>query len=289
MDKLSEFLDIIKQVWYFELLTLESMTVHVYHLFGLLIIFIITKLILKFSTRFVRLQIKTKNLDAGRTLALFKIVKYVIIVSAILVGLDMVGIKLTLLVGGAAALLVGVGLGLQATFNDIFSGIIILFERSISVGDILEVDGIVGRVIDIKIRTSELATFDNISIILPNSKIVNNNIINWSHNRELTRFTVTVGVSYGSDVELVQKLLEEVAHENTNVSNDRKADIFFQDFGDSALIFDLKFWADPYLQIGKIRSEIRFAINKKFKENNISIPFPQRDIHIRSTVDSIKA
>jgi small-conductance mechanosensitive channel len=289
MGKFNEFLDILKQIWYFDLLKLESMTIHVYHLFGLFLIFIVTRMIIKYSGKVVRLQIKTKNLDEGRTLALFKIVKYIIIVSAIMIGLDMVGIKLTLLIGGAAALLVGVGLGLQATFNDIFSGIIILFERSISVGDILEVDGIVGRVIDIKIRTSELATFDNISIILPNSRIVNNNIINWSHNRQLTRFTVTVGVSYGSDVELVRQLLQEVADENDDISNTRKPDIFFQDFGDSALIFDLKFWADPFLQIGKIRSGVRFAINAKFKEHNVSIPFPQRDIHIKSTVESTKA
>ena len=260
------------------------MTVHVYHIFGLLIIVFSTRLVIKLAGKMIRNQIKQKNLDEGRTLAIYQIIKYVIIVSAILLGLEVIGIKLTLLLGGAAALLVGVGLGLQATFNDIFSGIILLFERSIAVGDVLEVDGTVGKVTEIKIRTSEVTTYDNISILMPNSKLVNNSIINWSHNRQLTRFTVAVGVSYGSDVQLVKKLLNEVAIEHPDVAKKQPADIFFNDFGDSALQFELKFWCTNLLQIGRIKSDLRFAIDAKFRENGVTIPFPQRDLHIRSTV-----
>jgi small-conductance mechanosensitive channel len=284
MEKFESFFSLLKEFWSFELLHLENMTVSVYHIFGLLIIILLTRLIIKFTGKIISRQIKQKNLDEGRTLALYQIIKYIIIVAAILIGLDVIGIKFTLLLGGAAALLVGVGLGLQSTFNDIFSGIILLFERSISVGDILEVDGTVGRVVEINIRTSEVATYDNISILMPNSKLVNNSIINWSHNRQLTRFTVDVGVSYGSDVQLVKKLLHDAAVEHPDVDKTRPPDIFFSDFGDSALQFDLKFWCTNLLQIGRIRSDIRFAIDAKFREKGVTIPFPQRDLHLRSTV-----
>ena len=284
MEKMSSFFSYLREFWLFELLHLESMTVRVYHIFGLLIILLLTRLIIKFAGKIIRRQINQKGLDEGRTLAVYQIIKYIIIVSAILLGLELIGIKFTLLLGGAAALLVGVGLGLQSTFNDIFSGIILLFERSISVGDILEVDGTVGRVVRINIRTSEVATFDNISILMPNSKLVNGSIINWSHNRQLTRFTVAVGVSYGSDVQLVKKLLNEAAVEHPEVDQTRPADIFFMDFGDSALQFELKFWSTTLLQIGRIRSDLRFAIDAKFRENGVTIPFPQRDLHLKSTV-----
>jgi len=284
MERLNSFFSYLREFWFFELLHLETMTVRVYHIFGLLIIIFSTRLVIKFAGKIIRNQIDKKGLDEGRTLALYQIIKYIIIVSAILLGLDVIGIKFTLLLGGAAALLVGVGLGLQSTFNDIFSGIILLFERSISVGDVLEVDGTVGRVSEINIRTSEVTTFDNISILMPNSKFVNGSIINWSHNRQLTRFTVAVGVSYGSDVQLVKKLLNEVAVEHPDVDQTRPPDIFFKDFGDSALQFELKFWSTKLLQIGRIRSDLRFAIDAKFRENGVTIPFPQRDLHIRSTV-----
>lgn len=284
MERFDSFFSFVRDFWSFELLHLESMTVRVYHIFGLLIILFSTRLVIKFAGKIISRQIKQKGLDEGRTLAIYQIIKYVIIVSAILLGLEVIGIKLTLLLGGAAALLVGVGLGLQSTFNDIFSGIILLFERSISVGDVLEVDETVGRVSEINIRTSEITTFDNISILMPNSKLVNDSIINWSHNRQLTRFTVKVGVSYGSDVQLVKKILNSVAIEHPEVDQTRTPDIFFQDFGDSALQFELKFWSTNLMQIGKIRSDLRFAIDAKFRENGITIPFPQRDIHIKSTV-----
>ena len=284
MEKMSSFFSYLREFWLFELLHLESMTVRVYHIFGLLIILLLTRLIIKFAGKIIRRQINQKGLDEGRTLAVYQIIKYIIIVSAILLGLELIGIKFTLLLGGAAALLVGVGLGLQSTFNDIFSGIILLFERSISVGDILEVDGTVGRVVRINIRTSEVATYDNISILMPNSKLVNGSIINWSHNRQLTRFTVAVGVSYGSDVQLVKKLLNEAAVEHPEVDQTRPPDIFFMDFGDSALQFELKFWSTNLLQIGRIRSDLRFAVDAKFRENGVTIPFPQRDLHLKSTV-----
>jgi small-conductance mechanosensitive channel len=284
MENLNKFFGYLREFWFFELLHLEGMNVRVYHIFGLLIILLSTRLVIKFAGKIIKLQIEQKNLDEGRTLAIYQILRYVIIVSAILIGLEMIGIKLTLLLGGAAALLVGVGLGLQSTFNDIFSGIILLFERSISVGDILEVDGTVGRVSEINIRTSEVTTYDNISILMPNSKLVNGSIINWSHNRQLTRFTVAVGVSYGSDVQLVKRLLHEVAVEHPDVDNTRLPDIFFEDFGDSALQFNLKFWCTNLLQIGRIKSDLRFAIDAKFRENHVTIPFPQRDLHIKSMV-----
>lgn len=285
METTSDFMELIKQIWYFDLLHFENMTLRVYHLFGVLLVILMTRLVLYFTNKIVRRQIDKKHLDQGRTLALYQIFKYIIVLTAIFIGFDVVGIQLTLLLGGAAALLVGVGLGLQTTFNDIISGIVILFERSVAIGDILEVDKILGRVVDISIRTSEIETFDNISLIIPNSKIVGESVINWTHNRQSTRFTITVGVSYGSDVRLVEKLLYEVAKEHPEVDQARASEVFFQDFGDSALIFDLKFYSNTLSSLMKVRSDLRFAIEDKFNKNKVVIAYPQRDIHIKSMVN----
>ena len=259
-----------------------DMSIRVYHLLGLLLLFIGTRILLRILARVIKLQIKKRKLDEGRTLALFQIARYVIIMIAILVAMELVGIKLTILLGGAAALLVGIGLGLQSTFNDLISGIILLFEQSVSVGDIIEIQGVVGKVVKINIRTSELTTRDNISILVPNSKLVNDNITNWSHNRELTRFTISVGVQYGSDVQLVKKLLIAAADEHPLIDKTRATEVWFQDFGDSALLFDLKFWCDNTNQITIVKSDIRFAIDAKFRKNGVVIPYPQRDLHIKS-------
>ena len=263
MEDFNAFLIELKDILNLSVLTMDNNVIRIYHLLGVILFALFVNLLLKFTSRLIRIQINKKGLDEGRTLALYQIVKYIIIVSAILIGMEMVGIKLTILMGGAAALLVGIGLGLQSTFNDIFSGIILLFERSIAIGDILEVGDVIGRVVKINIRTSELVTRDNISILIPNSKVVNDNITSWSHNRESTRFTVAVGVQYGSDVQPVKKLLLGASEEHPDVDKSRSAEVFFQDFGDSALLFDLKFWCNKLPQVGVILSDLRFTIDAK--------------------------
>lgn len=226
------------------------------------------------------------DLDRGNTYALFHIIKYIFWVIAILFMLESAGIKITVLLAGSAALLVGVGLGLQQIFNDIISGIILLSEKSIKVDDILEIDGDIVKIQHIGLRTSMGANRDEVTIILPNSKITSNKVINWSHQSDKARFRIQVGVAYGSDVELVTKLLEESANEHPDNSKDHPVEVRLINFGNSSLDFELLFYSEQIFRIEKVKSDIRKSLNQKFNKNKISIPFPQMDVHMKNVSNS---
>ncbi len=272
----------INEVLSYELLNLGEVKVSVYHLLGIAIIVILSKVILWGLGRFFKRQTTKFHLDEGRAWAFYQIVKYVIIIIVVVLILDSIGVKITILLAGSAALLVGVGLGLQQTFNDFVSGIILLFEGTVSVGDIVEVGGIVGKVQKIDIRTSQIETRDSIVIIVPNSKLINDNVINWSHNRKETRFSLTVGVAYGSDVEKVKAILETTAIDHSQITDEPSPEARFVDFGDSALIFELLFLSSNMFRVELTKSELRFAIDRKFRQAGIVIPFPQRDLHLKT-------
>lgn len=214
--------------------------------------------------------------------ALYQIIKYVIWIIAILLILETAGIKLNVLLAGSAALLVGIGLGLQNTFNNFIAGIILLFEGSIKIGDILEIDGDVVMMERIGLRTSSAKNRDDIIIIIPNSMITSNKVINWSHQSEKTRFKIKVGVAYGSDVDLVIKVLKESALEHQDITDKSSIIARFVDFGNSSLDFELLFFTSNIFRIENLKSDIRKIINRKFIENNITIPFPQVDLHFKS-------
>ena len=227
---------------------------------------------------------KKELVDEGNALALFQLIRYLVWVVSIGIILHVIGLKLTVLIAGSAALLVGVGLGLQQTFNDVISGIILLSERSIKVGDILEIDSDIVKIQSIGLRTSKGLNRDEISIIIPNSLITTNKVINWSHQSKHTRFKINIGVAYGSDVDLVIKVLKESALEHNEISDKRMVDVRFLDFGDSSLDFQLLFYSTNIFRIEKVKSEIRRIISKKLMENRITIPFPQLDLHLKSKI-----
>ncbi len=214
---------------------------------------------------------------------MYQIIRYTLWVIAFGLILETIGIKVTVLVAGSAALLVGVGLGLQQTFNDVVSGMILLSERSIKIDDILEIDGDIVKIQDIGLRTSKGLNRDQISIIIPNSLITTNKVINWSHQTKHNRFKINVGVAYGSDVDSVVKVLKQCALENENVDQKDGIDVMLLNFGDSSLDFQLLFYSQEIFRIERIKSDIRKAIARKFKENDITIPFPQRDLHIKKS------
>lgn len=222
------------------------------------------------------------NIDRGNLYSLFQIVKYVLWIISFLLILETLGFELNVLLAGSAALLVGVGLGLQNTFNNFIAGIILLFERSIKVGDILEIDGDIVKMQRIGWRTSSAKNRDDIIIIIPNSLITSNKVINWSHQSNKTRFRIKVGVAYGSDVELVSKILRESALEHDDISDKNTIAARFVDFGNSSLDFELLFFSTNIFRIESIKSDIRKIINKKFIENKVTIPFPQMDLHFKS-------
>ncbi len=224
---------------------------------------------------------KQKEINVGSQYAINRLLTYFILVIAILATLQYVGINLTVLLGGAAALLVGIGLGLQQTFNDLICGIILLFERTVELGDIVDMNGLVGTVKKIGIRTSLVETRDNVSVIVPNSKLVADNVINWSHFDSKARFNVTVGVAYGSDTALVKEILMEVATSHPKIVRRPQPIVRFVNFGDSSLDFEILFWSRSLIEIEDVRSDLRFEIDRRFRESKITIPFPQRDVWIK--------
>ena len=193
------------------------------------------------------------------------------------------GINITILLTASAALFVGLGLALQELFQDIIGGIFIIVDKSLSVGDIVEVDGKVGRVFEIKLRTTRCITRDDKVVIIPNHKFISETIYNYTQNHKTTRESVKVGVAYGSDVTLVTKILEESVMSQKGVLKSPKPFVLFEDFGDSALMFAINFYINDSFSDPRIKSAIRYKIDAKFRENNISIPFPQRDVHIKNS------
>jgi small-conductance mechanosensitive channel len=265
------------------LIKTKEFDVTVFEILLILFILILTITVMRILKRVFRNREQKKEFDPGRSHAILQIIKYVIWIMAILLSFQAVGIKLTLLLAGSAALLVGLGLGLQQIFQDVMSGIAILFEGSLKVGDIVEIqDEIVGRVIEIGLRTSKIETRDNIVMVVPNSKFVTDIVINWSHMEKKTRFHINVGVAYGSDIEKVTRVLLECAQDHTSISTTPKPFVRFNDFGNSSLDFQLYFWTIETFQVETIKSDIRYKIDAAFRQNQIKIPYPQRDVHIKS-------
>ena len=275
-------MEILREFLEFELIRVGEYKILVYTLVTILIIFLITKLILGLIKKTLFRKRKINEFDKGNAYALFQIIRYVIWVVAVGLVLETIGIKVTVLIAGSAALLVGIGLGLQQTFNDVLSGIILLSEKSIKIDDILEIDGDIVKMQSIGLRTSKGLNTDDISIIIPNSLITTNKVINWSHQTKKTRFRIDVGVAYGSDVDLVINTLEDSAFEHPDTSDRELTEARLVNFGNSSLDFQVLFFSKNIFRINKVKSDIRRIINKKFTENNISIPFPQMDLNLKS-------
>lgn len=243
-------------------------------------IFFITYLFLKLIKK-----IATKKLDEERKLkfkSVFSFFNYFVYLIVSLITFQNFGINLTGIFAASAALLVGVGLALQTYFQDIISGILILADQTVHVGDVIELDGKVGRVENIKIRTTRAVTFDNKVLIIPNHKYLTSTLFNWTENGKVLRGNVSVGVAYDSDVEKVKELLLDIASSHPNLIQTPPPIVMFKNFGDSSLDFDLIFTYNNGFRINLVESDIRFLIYKKFKENKIEIPFPQRVVHINN-------
>jgi small-conductance mechanosensitive channel len=180
----------------------------------------------------------------------------------------------------SAALLIGVALALQTLFQDIISGVFILVDQSVHVGDIIEIEGKVGRVDEIKLRTTRATTSDNKVLVIPNHLYLTNSLYNWTQNGVMTRESVSVGVAYGSDVQLVKKLLLQAVSNQPEVLATPEPAVLFMDFGDSSLNFKVVFTLADSFNARFPQSNIRFEIDRLFREHGVSIPFPQRDIHI---------
>ncbi|MEO8960565.1 MAG: mechanosensitive ion channel domain-containing protein [Ginsengibacter sp.] len=219
------------------------------------------------------------RIEISKKYSVYNLVKYVIIVFSFIAGFQILGFNFTILLGGAAALLVGIGLGLQNVFSDFISGIILLVESKIKINDVVEVDGLLCRVSDINLRTTTVLGRDDKYIILPNSMLTKNQIINWTYGELASRFYVSVGVGYTSDITLVKKLLQEIIEAQSGALKLPVPFVRFVDFADSYLLFSVYFWSEDVYGVENIKSEIRTKIFEKFGEHNIDIPLPQRVLH----------
>ena len=244
----------------------------------LIIAFILTSLMLKLIRKLVNRKLEEEDRDKFKTV--FSFLKYFIYIIVIIIALESLGVEVSVLLAGSAALLVGLGLGLQTLFQDVISGIFILLDKTLHINDIIEIDGKVGKVFEIKLRTTRAITIDNKVMVIPNHKYLTESLFNWTQNGVSTVESIDVGVAYGSDVEKVKDLLLEIAKQHPKVLKSKKLDVLFMDFGDSALIFKLIFTINNSFLHLKIKSDLRYEIDKQFRDHNIQIPFPQRDVHL---------
>jgi potassium efflux system protein len=223
------------------------------------------------------------GLELGVQESITTVTVYLLWGLGILVSLNVMGLSTTSIAVAFGALSIGLGFGLQNIFNNFVSGLILLFERPVQVGDVVQVNEIWGTITKINVRSTVVQTYDNASLIIPNSDMISNQVTNWSFKDLRLRRNIVVGVAYGSNTELVRETLLEIAQGHPKVLKRPKPDVLFDDFGDSALIFRLRLWTTIEHFIA-METDVRFEIDRLFRERNIEIAFPQRDIHIRSVV-----
>lgn len=250
-------------------------------LIGIIIIFVTSFFISILRRAILKPRFIIDKIDEKRRNTFFSITKYFVWIISGLIVLEVIGVKITPLLFGSTALLVGLGLGLQNIFKDFISGLFLLFEGTIKIGDIIEVDGERGKVIEINLRSSEILTQDDVTIIIPNSRFIVEKVVNWSHDTNAVRFQVKVGLAYDSDVDVVFECLESSMQENKEVLDNPKSFVRFSDFGESALNFDMIFWSNNTFRIDDVKSDLRRSVYSKLKEKGLNIPFPQRDINIK--------
>jgi small-conductance mechanosensitive channel len=223
------------------------------------------------------------GLDASLQYAIAQVTGYVVITIGFFLALQNTGINLSALTVFAGAVGVGVGLGLQNISSNFISGLILLAERPIKIGDRVEVQAVAGRVTEIRARSTTVVTNDNITLIVPNSVFVEHTITNWSHGDAKVRFRIPVGVAYGSDLATVKEALLEVARNHPATLSNPEPSVFFESFGDSTLNLELVVWsAEMSFRPRRFRSDLNFAIDQAFRERGIELPFPQRDVHLRT-------
>ena len=249
---------------------------------GLLLLLLFTILITNLVLRLVRgfVTRRMEREDKLKFISIFQFLKYAIYLVVVLLTLSAAGIDITLLITASAALFVGLGLALQDLFQDIIGGIYILLDKTLQVGDVIEVDGRVGRVEEIKLRTTRAHTPSDKVIVIPNHKFITDTVFNYTQNRKITLEAVQVGVAYGSDVDLVSEMLLTSLDGVEGVLMEPEPFVVFEDFGDSALLFSIRFFVADSFKSLTTKSQIRFNIDSLFRAQQIIIPFPQRDVHL---------
>lgn len=286
MSDLENFIESVKSYLSIHLFNIGETNITVWLILNVLFfLFLLLFLTAKIKNLTLDVLQRRSHISPGVGNSIATIVRYVLVITGIAIILQTLGVNLSSLMVLAGALGVGIGFGLQNIVNNLISGIIILFERPIKVGDRVEIGDIQGNVTQIKIRSTTIVTNSNIAIIIPNSQFISEQVTNLSYTDDKIRFDIPIGVGYNSDVNIVKKALLEVAAEEDGILPEPAPKALFLEFGDSSYNFILRVWTSKYLKTPKaFRSLVNFNIWQKFKDYNIEVPFAQRDIHIRSGV-----
>jgi small-conductance mechanosensitive channel len=269
-----------------EFFRFKGFHIAIYHLFVVIIIYFVGRIGLNLLSIYLLRRIRKKdNVGQGTEYVYLQLSKYVVICIGTIIFMRTLGLDLELFLTATAFLLVGLGLGLQDVFKDFFSGLLLLFEGSVKVGDIIEMDrfdgtdNFVAKVEEINLRTSKVKTREGKLLIVPNSHLTFQKVHNWDIEDEYTRFNITVAVMFGQDLEIVKKVLRDAAVSHPMVSKNHDVIVRLLNFGDNGLELDVVFWSKRSLFIEIHRSDIRFEIDRKFREHTIEYPYPQMDIH----------
>ncbi|MBJ7879377.1 mechanosensitive ion channel family protein [Gelidibacter salicanalis] len=264
----------------------DEIVISVRDILILAVVLFVATIILRIVNKIITRNLPLPNKRKVNTV--FSYFRYLVYMIILFIMLHSFGVPVTGVFAASAALLLGIGLALQTLFQDIISGVFILVDQTVHVGDIIELDGKIGRVDEIKLRTTRATTVDNKVLIIPNHFYLTNSLYNWTQNGTTTRESVSIGVAYGSDVQLVKKILLEVAKNHPAVLDTPEPSVLFTDFGESSLNFKVAFTLNDSFNVRFPQSDMRFEIDRLFREHNISIPFPQRDIHIIGNPSSSK-
>lgn len=254
---------------------------------GILILFFSLWFALKLS-EFIQAKIAhSQKINPSLQVLFSKITKIILLFLAALIGLNIIGIKLTTfaVLGGAVG--VGIGFGLQKIVSNYISGFILLLDKSIKPGDIIEIDQTFGSIKSMSTRYVTVSTIGGKEHLIPNEDLITHKVINWSHTNTLIRLKITVGVSYSTDIPKAMKIVKETAQSHPRVEQKSNVAVFLDEFNSSSIDLELRFWIkDPDKGVANIKSDIRLEIWKKFREHNIEIPFPQNDVYIKSMPDT---
>lgn len=287
---MEETLALVKNFLSKDLFTLFDITFTSGDLIAIPLIYVVGIWLFKKLAHIATYRLRSSGASAD-TIHLFKRLFYIVAGAILIVTtLDVMNVPLTAFAFLSGAVAIGVGFGAQNIINNFISGWILMWERPIRIGDFLEVDGARGSVETINTRSTRIRRVDGVHMLIPNSKLLENTVVNWTLIDNLTRTSVRVGVAYGSDCKLVARLIEQATQQQEDILTEPKPVVIFDDFGDNALMFETFFWVNATKErdLRVIRSQVRFTIDELFAEHDIVIAFPQRDVHLDGTLQLVK-
>lgn len=275
----------------YKLIDLKTFNLTFYHILVIIIVFIGTRMLVNVTKLYLIQKFKsTKINDDGTEYVYIQISKYIIYLLSFLLTCKILAIDLSLILTGSVGLLVGFGLGLQDVFKDLIAGVVLLLEGNIKIGDIVEISGssnqssVVAKILKINPRTTQIETREGNVLIIPNTRLTQHQVENWSHGSALSRFTIEIVVDYASDIELVSKLLIDTAMSHPKVKKNQPIFVRMANFSDNGLAVELIFWADQSWDINNYKSDLRFEINRLFQQHKILIPYPKRSVELTHKV-----